>query len=128
MKFAYNRDYYPPAPVAEVSFITIAESLCVGPFTGLIDSGADGTIVPVAYLHEIVAPPTEEMIIRSQWGEGRRVMLYLVDVQIGEVVLPGIEVVGDEFSNESILGRDVLNRLRVLLDGPARHVTVSEFL
>lgn len=128
MKFAYSHDYYPPAPIAEVSLITVAESLRAGPFTALIDSGADGTIEPVTYLHEILAPPTQEMIMRSQWGESRQVILYLVDVQIGDVVLPGIEVVGDELSDEAILGRDVLNRLRILLDGPAKNVTVSEFL
>jgi hypothetical protein len=33
--------------------------------------------------------------------------------------LPGIEVVGDDLGNEILLGRDVLNRLRLLLDGPA---------
>lgn len=126
MKFAYSNDYYPPAPIAEVSLIAVAESLRVGPFTALIDSGADGTIVPVAYLHEILAPPTEETIMRSHWGEGRRVMLYLIDLQIGDVVLPGIEVVGDELSEEPFLGRNILNRLRVLLDGPNKNVTVTE--
>jgi hypothetical protein len=47
-------------------------------------------------------------------------MLYLVDIQIGNMTLPGLEVVGDEVSNEIILGRNVLNRLRVLLDGPGK--------
>lgn len=126
MKFAYSDDFYPPAPVAEVSLITAAESLRAGPFPALMDSGADGTIMPIAYLQEILAPPTVEMVMRSQWGEGRRVMLYLVDVQIGTLTIPGVEVVGDELSQEAILGRDVLNRLRVLLDGPATTVTISE--
>jgi hypothetical protein len=66
------------------------------------------------------------MTMRSQWGERRRVLLFLVDVQIGEVTLPGIEVVGDELSDEVILGRDVMNRLRILLDGPAGITTVTE--
>ena len=126
MKFHYSRDFFPPAPVVEVTFITAAESLRVGPFSALIDSGADATIVPIAYLNEIQALPTVEMTIRSQWGERRRVLLYLIDVQIGQVVLPGIEVVGDDFSDEIVLGRDVLNRLRLLLDGPAEIITITE--
>lgn len=92
----------------------------------LVDSGADGTIIPINYLEEIQASPTTEMTIRSQWGERHRVMLYLVDIQIGNLVLPGLEVVGDEISDEIILGRDVLNRLRTLLDGPGEIVQVSE--
>jgi hypothetical protein len=57
--------------------------------------------------------------LRSQWGERRAVFLYLVDLQIGELTLPGIYVVGDELGEEIVLGRNVLNQLRLLLDGPA---------
>jgi hypothetical protein len=66
------------------------------------------------------------MFIRSQWRERYSVMLYLVDIQIGNLTLPGIEVVGDELSDEIVLGRNVLNRLRVLLDGPGETVEISE--
>jgi hypothetical protein len=47
-------------------------------------------------------------------------------VQIGDLTLPGVEVVGDELSDEIVLGRDILNLLRVLLDGPREVVEVSE--
>lgn len=63
MKFKYSHDYYPPVPVAEVTFITAAESLRTGPFTAIVDSGADGTILPIAYLNDIVALPTVEIVI-----------------------------------------------------------------
>jgi hypothetical protein len=126
VKLEYSSDYYPPAPIVEATFITATESRSAGPFPALVDSGADGTIVPIVHLNEIRASPTAEMTMRSQWGERRRVLLFLVDVQIGEVTLPGIEVVGDELSDEVILGRDVMNRLRILLDGPAGITTVTE--
>lgn len=126
MTYRYSRNYYPPAPVIEVMFVTAAENLRVGPLPALVDSGADGTIVPVNYLNDIHAPSTIEMSIRSQWGERHRVLLYLVDVQIGDLTLPGIEVVGDEISDEVVIGRDVLNRLQVLLDGPRETIKVFE--
>lgn len=126
MNFRYSRDYYPPAPTVDVTFITAAEFLRIGPFSAIVDSGADGTIVPTSYLDEIHAPPTEEMVIRSQWGERRKVILYLIDVQIGDLTLPGVEVVGDELSEEILLGRDILNLLRVVLDGPREAVEVLE--
>jgi hypothetical protein len=126
MKFTYSQDYFPPVPIAEVTFITAAELLRTEPLEAIIDTSADGTIVPISYLDEILATPTVEMTMRSQWGERRHVLLYLVDVQVGEITLPGIEVVGDEQSNEIILGRDVLNHLHVLLNGPANSTTISE--
>ena len=118
MIYRYSRNVYPPAPTVEVTFVAAAENLRVGPLPVFVDTGADGTIVPISYLNEIRAPTTTEMSIRSQWGERHRVLLYLVDVRIGGVTLPGIEVVGDEVSDEIVLGRDVLNRLRMLLNGP----------
>jgi hypothetical protein len=110
----------------ELTLITAAEFLRTEPLQAIVDSGADGTLIPINYLEEIQAPPTVEMVMRSQWGERRRDLLYLVDVQIGDLTLPGIEVVGDELSAEVVLGRDILNRLRVLLDGPHEVVRVSE--
>lgn len=73
--------------------------------------------MPQEYLEEIQAPVTRERFLRSQWGERRRVLLYSVDLKIGDMLLYACEVVGDNRSDELILGRDVLNQLRVLLDG-----------
>ena len=81
--------------------------------------GTDGTIVPVRYLQEIGARRVFETGLRSQWGERRSVFLYLVNLQVGELSLPSVYVVGDDLGDDFILGRDVLNELRLLLDGPA---------
>ena len=126
MKFAYSRDYFPSAPIIEVTFISAAENRRMGPLAGLVDSGADGTLVPLRLLSEIQAPPTSEIIVRSQWGERRPAWLFLVDVQIGTLLFPGVEVVGDEQSDEIVLGRDVLNRLRIVLDGPQATTEFSD--
>jgi predicted aspartyl protease len=125
MNFNYSNDYVPAAPIAEISLVTAAESRRTQTLIAFVDSGADGTIIPSSILSEIRAPVTDERLIRSQWGERRRVLLYLVDVQIGDILLPGIEVVGDQLSDEIILGRDVLNRLHLTLDGPAEQLAVQ---
>lgn len=44
--------------------------------------------------------------------------MFPVDMGVGSLRLPAVEVVGDEQGDEIILGRNVLNRLRLLLDGP----------
>ena len=115
--FNYSYDYDPPAPVAQITLLSATEGLQVGPLQAFVDCGADGTIVPQEYLEEIQALVTRERFLRSQWGERRRVLLYSVDLKIGDILLYACEVVGDNRSDELILGRDVLNQLRVLLDG-----------
>lgn len=85
-----------------------------------VDSGADGTIVPVRHRKGIDAPKVGITFIRSQWHERHRMVTYQIDIQIDTLTVRNIEVVGDAISDEIVLGRDVLNRLRVLLDGIAQ--------
>jgi predicted aspartyl protease len=116
--YPYDATYDPPIPVCNVTLTAPATGYSVE-LTAIVDTGADGTIVPVHYLEEIGARRAIEANLRSQWGERRTVFLYLVDLQIGELTLSSVYVVGDELGQETVLGRNVLNRLRLLLDGPA---------
>jgi len=116
-EFPYDVAYDPALPVYQVVLSTGSTSRQVK-LTAIIDTGADGTIVPVRHLEQIGARRVFETGLRSQWGERRTVFLYLVNLQIGTQELTGIYVVGDELGEEFILGRNVLNELRLLLDGP----------
>lgn len=64
--------------------------------------------------------------LRSQWGESRSVETYLVDVGVGSLRLPLVEMVSDEASDEVLLGRNLLNLLHLTLDGPKQVVEVRE--
>jgi predicted aspartyl protease len=117
-EYPYDTAYDPPMPVCDVVLTAPATGRQVV-LTAIVDTGADGTIIPVRYLHESGARRAFEARLRSQWGERRTVFLYLVDLQVGESTFPGIYVVGDELGEEVVLGRNILNRLRLLLDGQA---------
>ncbi|MBI3761453.1 MAG: retroviral-like aspartic protease family protein [Chloroflexi bacterium] len=105
---------------------TPAENLHIGPLRALIDTGADATIVPLNHLETVSALETITMSVRGQWGESRSVMLYIVDLRIGDISLPQVEVVGDDLSDEIVLGRGVLNLLRIFLDGPGETIEITE--
>ena len=117
-EFHYNAQCDPPLPVCDI-VLTVPATGLRATLTATIDTGADGTIVPIRFLRQIGARRAFEASLRSQWGERRVVFLYLVDLQTGGITLPGLYVVGDELGEEAILGRNALNRLRLLLDGPA---------
>lgn len=56
-------------------------------------------------------------------GEWFSVKTFTVDIRLNQsdaypITLPAIQVVADDRSNEIILGRNVLNRLHLCLDGP----------
>ena len=100
-EFPYDTGYDPALPVCDI--VMSAESTGRRlQLTAIIDTGADGTIVPIRHLEEIGARRVFEAGLRSQWGERRTVFLYLVNLQIGALNLPSIYVVGDEQGNEFI--------------------------
>lgn len=77
-------------------------------------------------MEQIQAPEVDEVRVRSHWGHSVSVITYLVDVVIGDITLPGIEVVGDTVNNEAVLGRDVINHLILLLDGPLASTAILD--
>ena len=117
MKWAYRAHIFPAMPILRVNLGYPEESLNLGPLDAIIDTGADGTLVPQSLIDAVHAPLVDQVKVRSHWGEARLVNLYTLDVGIDGVTLPAVEVVGDQ-GQEIILGRNVLNHLRLLLDGP----------
>jgi hypothetical protein len=119
VRFSYSSDYVPPAPVLEIRLALPGESFAVGPLTALLDTGADANIVPLRHIQPLGAQIEDRRYLRSPWGERRPVYTYLLDIEVAGLRLPSIEVVADETGDEVVVGRDVLNRLRITLDGPA---------
>ncbi len=125
MSMPYSHQYSPPAPVLEIALSDVDGDVFVGPLPALLDTGSDGSLVPLDYLERLEVPIAREARIRSHWGEWRTVRLYLVDVTIGGIRLAGVEVIGDEQNQRPLLGRNVLNALDLRLNGPSE---VTEIL
>ena len=87
--FPYDNTYDPALPVCQITLEGKSTGARVE-LTAIIDSGADATIIPIQHLRQIGARRAMETGLRSQWGERRTVFLYLVDLQINELTLPGI--------------------------------------
>jgi len=125
--FLYDAEYFPAAPVLEISLGKPGAQASMGPLIAIVDTGADTTIIPMEQLIHSNAQKVEQAAtLRSQWGERRVVSLYAVAIGIGPYQFPAVQVVGDERGNELVIGRNVLNRLRLLLDGPAGLTEILE--
>ena len=92
----------------------------------LIDTGADATIVPDSILSKLAVVEWDKARLRSQGGEYRPVYRYEVDLRISGRVFASVLVVADELSEDVIIGRDILNRLRFLYDGPSQQLLLVE--
>jgi predicted aspartyl protease len=126
MRLPYSVHYLPPAPTVEIRLGTPGESFASSPLLALIDTGADVSLIPLKHIRPLQTVPDDHRYLRSQWGERRKVAIYSLDVGIGNVRLVAVEVVADERGDEIVLGRNVLNKLVMTLDGPQQVLEISD--
>jgi len=124
MPFSYDPTFTPPFPRLPVIVTPIESGAQSAALSGLIDTGADATLIPQAQLQAIKAKEIYRARLRSHWGESRTVSVHLVDLQVAGHNLPGIEVIAEDLTEDVLLGRNVLNRLILLLDGPGASADV----
>ena len=120
----YSTEHYPPAPVLDV-YLSLPDSYdWHGPIQAEIDSGADVTIAPWSILALLGAPAIDEIAVLRQWRDRHVMRLFQADLRIGDILLPAIDVASDRRSRDLLLGRNVLNRLDLRLEGPKLHTHI----
>lgn len=124
MATEYDRSYLPLFPRLTVAMSLPDSGLRSPSLWGLVDTGADVTLVPRHQLQALNAGALYRARLRSHWGEPRPVTVYLVDLDVAGHTLPGVEVIADDLADDVLLGRNVLNRIILLLDGPAQQTEV----
>jgi predicted aspartyl protease len=114
----YDRSYYPPAPVVEVQLGPPGEPFALGPIRALVDTGADACVLPSQIVERLGLPVDSQQYLSSPGGVRQHADVYILDVGIAGVRIPGIEVAAVDSYLDAIIGRIVLNKLTIVLDGP----------
>ena len=117
LRYRYNQQVTPPAP-----FVYIDCQRPLGPterltLPALIDTGADLSTLPPDAIQHLQLVPLDEIPVASYRGETVLAATYLTRMHIGSWTIEAVEIIagGEEYA---ILGRDVLNQFRLVLDGP----------
>lgn len=126
MKQPYNRQFRPSIPVVTIRLYSSSSDSFSGEYSALVDTGSDASLVPLHKLIELQAEETAPGWLISITGERKPVSLYFVDVYVGNRALSGIRVIADPDAEEVILGRDVLNKLSLFLDGPEANLILPD--
>lgn len=92
--------------------------------SALVDSGADATMIPLHYIQQLGAKIQEKRWMSGVAGGRHSVGLYVLYLQVGTFGAY-VPVIGDPINSEVIVGRDVLNRLVITLDGLAETVEIA---
>ncbi len=123
--YEYDTTYHPSIPMIDLA-IGIPLSDPDFELTAIVDSGADATMIPQHYLQQLGARRSRKAIMRGVTGEQNLVDLYVISVRLGPYRQGFLEVVGMMDNDDSIVGRDVLNHLAIVLNGPASVVEIRE--
>lgn len=113
MKYSFK--YFPPAPSLKVK-LTRPFSNHSLEFQAKLDTGADMTVLPQHAIGELGLIPASRVSVSS--FDGREVWryTYFVNLSFRNFEYRMVEVI-DAKRRDALLGRDVLNRLKTVLDG-----------
>lgn len=121
-RFVYDASFDPPAPVVPVRISRpTGDEAVMLPM--LVDTGADGTLVPASVVHRLGLPRIDVTGISGLGGAKERATVHAASVELG-----GLRVLARivAFADEAILGRDVLNQIVITLDGPGLVMSIAD--
>jgi predicted aspartyl protease len=117
----YDPSLDPPAPVVPVRISgPTGEEAVMLPM--LVDTGADCTLVPTSIARRLELPRIDVIGLTGGGGARSRATVHAASIELGGLRLLARIVA---FVDEAILGRDVLNRAVVTLDGPGLVLSVA---
>ena len=117
--FDYETSYDPPAPFLPIAIDGYDETKQPIIVLAFVDSGADGTILPVEILQAVGAEYEDSVRLRGTAGGVQQLDRYSVRIQIQDEVIGSVSALAAPAGSEPLIGRDVLNHLVLTLNGLA---------
>lgn len=88
----------------------------------LVDTGADCTLIPVKLARSLRLPVVDKAEIQGVGSKAQTANVHAARIRLGSLrVLARVVALGDE----CLVGRDILNRLLMQLDGPGQIIQVT---
>jgi len=121
VKQPYSSAFRPPAPVLSVRVGAPGREPLLG-VVALVDSGADLSVIPLAAIQALELPQVGKTRIRGVTGVEESTPVHAAVLEVGGTsVLAEVVAWGDE----AIVGRDVLSRFVLELNGPRETLTLT---
>jgi len=114
----YSDTFDPPAPCLSVYLIHPRRPDATLTLSAQLDTGADITVVPQIAVDRLGLSRVGDALIAGYDDASTLLPLYYFDLNIDDELIRAVKAVAYR-GDLVILGRDVLNHFRALLDGPA---------
>ena len=119
-KQPYSGAFRPPAPVLALRAGAPGAPPALA-LVALVDTGADLSVLPVSVVEALALPQVSTTRIQGVTGVAEKTPVHAVTLEVaGTLVLAEVVAWGDE----AIVGRDVLRRFVLELDGPRETLVV----
>ena len=122
--YPYDHSFDPSAPVIEMT-VRSPNAAATRLVQALLDTGADQTVIPEDTARELGLVRLDEVNVFGVSPDPVLARVYWVSARLVELSDLDIEVLSWPYQY-ALVGRDLLNRLRLILDGPQLQLTLEE--
>ena len=122
--YPYSTEFRPAAPVLVVEFLSLLPGRRIE-VLALVDSGSDLTVIPDNIASRLALNKTGSTAARGLHGSPSEHSVFSVRVTVrGEETVYARAITWER--DYALLGRNVLNHWKVVLDGPAAMLSISQ--
>jgi hypothetical protein len=118
IRYRYSGVVQPPAPFVNVTLRRVDGRGQLDQQPAQLDTGSDRTIIPPVVVETLSLVPLDRIQVAGFGGVVHEVTSYLLELGIHALPPRRVEVLAHNREPWVILGRDVLNQFRIVLDGP----------
>ena len=118
VRYSYNRQVTPPAPFVHVSVRRPYAGKAEAEIPAQLDTAADLSVIPGRLVEELGLLPLDSISTMGFGGHLLTLPTFLVELQIRSLAPLTLKVLASPDEPYALLGRDVLNRFSIHLDGP----------
>jgi len=119
IRYRYVTHLQPPAPFVNVTVRCPTTGSQMNDLPAQVDTAADRTVLPGSVIAGLGLVQVGRFLFEGFGGTITELPVYLVAVQLHDLPPVELQAVLGERERFILLGRDVLNAHRLLLDGPA---------
>jgi hypothetical protein len=125
IRYRYAQHFNPPAPFVNVSVICPQTNRSAADIAAQIDSAADRTVLPGRVVRDLGLVEDGRLLFQGFAGDLVELPIYLVELHVHDLPPVALRAALGEHEPHILLGRDVLNLYRILLDGPQQALEIG---
>jgi hypothetical protein len=118
IRYAFLSQLDPPAPFVNVVVRNPASGFELRDVPAQLDTAADRTVLPESLVKTLGLPQVGNMKLGGFGGAVHTLPVYAVMLGVHDLPIQTLKVASHSEESWILLGRDVLNAYRVVLDGP----------